>query len=90
MNNYRIKLTPRAKEDIIEIGDYIADTLLEAETSQSFIKGLKYSISQLSFFPYKFPVVHDEVLSNKGVRCMSYKNYYVFYNIVETIKTVVS
>lgn len=51
MNNFQIKLTPRAKDDIIEIGDYIAFTLLEPDTSKHFIKGLRHSSSKLSFFP---------------------------------------
>lgn len=53
MNEYRIVLTSRAKNDIIDIGDYISFTLLSSDTSQNFIKGLRNSISQLKFFPLK-------------------------------------
>ncbi|MBQ8326418.1 MAG: type II toxin-antitoxin system RelE/ParE family toxin [Lachnospiraceae bacterium] len=81
MNNYRITLTKRAKDDIIDIGDYITYTLLEPNISINFIKGLKQSISQLKFFPYKFPLVQDDLLQNQGIRCMPYKNYYIFYEI---------
>lgn len=62
MSDYRIKLTRRAREDIIDIGDYIAYTLLEPDISRTFIKGLRQSISQLQFFPYKFPFVQDNIL----------------------------
>ena len=51
MNDYRVTLTQRARDDIMDIGDYIAFTLLESETSRNFIDGLKNSISQLRFFP---------------------------------------
>ena len=38
MNEYRITLTLRAKDDIINIGDYITYTLLEPdETVKNFV-----------------------------------------------------
>ena len=89
MNEYRITITHRAKDDIIDIGDYITYTLLEPDTSKKFIKGLRNSISQLLFFPHKFPLVQDSVLHNKGIRCMPYKNYYVFYEIAEIMQIVI-
>ena len=84
MNEYRIVLTSRAKNDIIDIGDYISFTLLSPDTSQNFIKGLRNSISQLKFFPLKFPLVQDEVL-----RCMPYKNHYIFYKVFSSHQIVV-
>lgn len=57
MNEYRITLTKRAADDITNIGDYIAFTLSEPNTSRNFIKGLRTSISRLKLFPYKFPLV---------------------------------
>lgn len=55
MNDYRITLTMRAKNDIIDIGDYITYTLLEPDTSKKFIHGLRQSISQLKFFLLHIP-----------------------------------
>lgn len=88
MNEYRIVLTSRAKDDIIDIGDYISFTLLEPYTSQTFVKGLKKSISQLKYFPFKFPLVQDEFLQTQGIRCMPYKNYYIFYKVFSVPKIV--
>ena len=89
MDKYRINLTQRAKDDIIDIGDYITYTLLEPDTSSKFIKGLRNSISQLKVFPYKFPFVQDDILKSQGIRCMPYKNYYIFYKVVDIIKVVI-
>lgn len=83
MNSYQICITPRAKTDIIEIGDYIRDTLLEPDISKHFIIGLRHSISQLKYFPYKCPLVQDEDLQKQYIHCMPYRNYYVFYQIIE-------
>lgn len=89
MNEYRITLTKRAADDITAIGDYIAFTLSEPDTSRNFIKGLKTSISRLKLFPYKFPFVQDSILQKQNIRCMPYKNYYIFYKIIENTRTVV-
>ena len=89
MDNYRLTLTERAQDDIIDIGDYITYTLLAPDTSRNFIKGLRNSISQLKFFPYKFPLVQDDILQTQGIRCMPYKNYYIFYEIIENIQVVI-
>ena len=42
MDKYRITLTQRATDDIIGIGDYIAFQLLQPDTSENFIKGLRH------------------------------------------------
>lgn len=88
MNSYRIVLTQRAKDDIIDIGDYITYSLLEPDTSQNFIKGLRNSISQLKFFPYKFPLVQDTLLQIQSIRCMPYKSHYIFYQIIEPSQVI--
>lgn len=78
MKGYDVVLTRRAKNDIIDIGDYIAYTLLEPEAAYHFVTGLRSSISTLQELPNRFGLVDDLVLSNQGIHCMPYKNYYVF------------
>ncbi|MDO4343796.1 MAG: type II toxin-antitoxin system RelE/ParE family toxin [Eubacteriales bacterium] len=88
MSAYRITLTNRAKEDIIDIGDYITYTLLEPKTAQNFVKGLRKSIATLNEFPARYPFVDDMILRYQGIRCMPYKNYYIFYEVSEMMQTV--
>lgn len=88
MSSYRILLTPRANNDIVEIGVYISDTLLEPDISKKFIKALRNSISQLKYIPNRFPIVQDEHLCKQGIRCMPFKNYYVFYQVIENKQVV--
>ena len=45
MKEYDVVLTRRAKNDIIDIGDYISYTLLEPETAYRFVTGLRGAIS---------------------------------------------
>lgn len=89
MNDYRVTLTQQAKDDIISIGDYIAFTLLEPDISRNFIKGLRNSILQLKLLPYKFPLVQDDILQSQGIRYMPYKNYYIFYEVIEIMQVVI-
>ncbi len=89
MIDYRIVFTERARDDLIDIGDYIAFTRAEPDISKRFIKDLKNSISQLRNFPYKFPIIQDEILRSKNIRCMPYKEQYVFYQVIESRQTVI-
>lgn len=89
MIEYRLKITRRARKDIIDIGDYIAYILQEPDISKSLIRGLRHSISQLKFFPYKFSLVQNPMLKGKCIRCMPYKNYYVFYEVAEEEKCII-
>lgn len=89
MKKYNIILTRRAKDDIIDIGDYIAYTLMEPETAYYFVAGLQNMISTLNELPNRFALVDDLVLSSQGIHCMPYKNYYVFYEIEELMDTVI-
>ena len=54
-----------------------------------FIKNLRNAIQQLRNFPYKFPLVQDEYLKQQEIRCMPYKNYYIFYEVIENVKMVI-
>lgn len=88
MDRYQIMITPKAKDDIIDIGDYISFILLEQETSQKLIKGLRSSISQLQYFPRKFPIIDDYIIKYRKIHYMPYKNYFVFYAIDDDKKRV--
>lgn len=89
MSEYELTITQRAKDAIIDIGDYITCKLLVLDISLRFIKNLKNAIQQLKFFSYKFPLVQDEYLKQLEIRCMPYKNYYIFYEVVENGKMVI-
>ena len=88
LRNYNVVLTRRAKDDIIDVGDYIAYTLLEPGTAYKFVTGLRKAIDGLKMFPDRFGLVDDVVLSSQQIRCMPYKNYYVFYQVIEAMDTV--
>lgn len=83
MNKYCVLMTNRASQDIIDIGDYIAYTLLVPDTAKKFVAELREAISSLCEYPYRHPLVDDAVLEKQGIHYMVHKNYYIFYTIVE-------
>ena len=52
-------------------------------------KNKEQKAEYFSNLPNRFALVDDLVLSSQGIHCMPYKNYYVFYEIEETMNTVV-
>ena len=77
MDNYHIELSIVAFNQFKSIGDYITYVLLEPDTSRRLIKGLRSSISNLSTFPYRYPLlirhlhsrhIHMVILSHNQFR----------------------
>lgn len=89
VTDYHIIFSTRVVNDLQDIGNYITFVLLEPDISRNFIKGLHKSISRLSIFPYMFPLVPDNILHNKATRRMPYKNYLIYYSVVETMHIIV-
>lgn len=85
---YNVIMTSRARYDLIDIGDYITYTLLESKAALDLIKGIRKEIIGLSKLPNRQALVGDVVLASQGIRCLLYKNYYIFYEVDETSKTV--
>ncbi len=88
MEGYTISILPRAKKDIISTADYIKYELLQADIAKQFAFGVMTTIGKLKEFPYRCKLVRDQVLSNMGVRCVRYRNYYVFYIVIEESKDI--
>ncbi len=79
--SYKVVLTARARNDFIDIGDYIAYNLSVPATAFVFVESLVNAILTLGTMPERYALVDDEVLAGYGIRCMPYKNYYVFYRV---------
>jgi toxin ParE1/3/4 len=88
MVSYKIILTGRAREDLIDIGDYISYTLCEPEIALNFIKNIRRAIETLSEIPERQPYIDDEVLANQGIRFLPYKNYFIFYEVEISVHKV--
>lgn len=88
MERYSIIITPDAAADLTQLKSYIAYTLQEPETALKYIRGIRKEIEKLDTFPAAVAPVTDEPWHSKGVRRTIFKNFYIYYWINETEKTV--
>ena len=87
--NFQIRFTPLAYEDLDEIDTYISVTLVNPQAAERLLEEMENSISQLVQFPYIGSEVDDPYLARKGYRKLVVENYLVFYLVDSDQKQVV-
>ena len=79
MENYKIKIFPRAKQDMEEVIDYL--NTLSPDVALKYYDLLVEEIAGLSQMPERCPRPKDLALAARGYRYLIVKNYQVFYVI---------
>ena len=79
MEQYEVKIVPTAKQDLLEIIDYL--NTLSAEAALRYYDKLTEEIASLSHMPERCPRPRDLALAAKGYRYLVVENYLVFYTI---------
>ena len=79
MENYEVQIFPTAKQDLLEIIDYL--NTLSSEAALRYYDKLTEEISRLSHMPERYPRPRDLALAAKGYRYLIVENYLVFYTI---------
>ncbi len=85
---YQVRITQKAKLDMVRAADHIEFTLLNPTMADALLDKAAAEISSLSTFPERRPVVDDPVLSSWGIRFIMINNYLAFYIISEQEKAV--
>jgi len=88
-NEYAVIIAEPAKEDLIEIDDYISIELNAPIAARNILLLMHKSLSLLAVSPYSHPKVRDDRLAAQGYRWLAVKNYLAFYTIDEKSKVVV-
>ena len=88
-NNYKIKMTPKAAEDMKNIYEYISEELYAATAANNLLRKIEKEITRLKTFPFSCPYVSDLYLKIKGYRRLIVENYVVFYFLKEEKEKVV-
>ena len=83
MQQYKIKITDLAEQDLENLGDYIAYQLKNPSAAVNTVKGIRKQINSLRTFPERTELDDDPMLASIGVRMDYYKNYKIYY-IVES------
>ena len=84
----KIVYTHTARQDLRDIYEYIAYTLLVPDTARSLTDRIMADIRSLEKFPERNPLYKDEPWYSQGVRFLPVKNYLVFYTVKNETETV--
>lgn len=80
MARYKVTIYPAAKQDLLDIIDYL--NTLSPEAALRYYDLLTGQIASLERMPERCPKPKDLALAAKGYRCLIVKDYLVFYVIV--------
>lgn len=89
MNNYQIKFTDYAKNDLEEIFDYIAGTLKSPDTAVKLLDEFQFSVDKLSEMPFRCSERKIGRYANKGYRQLFVKNFTVIFRVDEVSRSVI-
>ena len=89
MRQYRIEITDLAAEDLENAGDYIAYQLKNPLAAVNTVEGIRKQINSLGDFPERNELDEDDKLAELGIRNDYYKNYKIYYVIVDEVVYVV-
>lgn len=81
MKKYNIEYSLDAKQDLIEIKQYIKYNLQEPEIAQKLILKIRKEISALKNNPEIYTIIDDDIIKKLEIRKLIIDNYIVFYRI---------
>ena len=85
---YQVIILPEAQQDIRSIVLYIARHLSAPQAALKLDRAFQKDILSLSHMPNRFPAIDEQPWKDAGIRKIIVKNYYVYYLVDETNKTV--
>lgn len=81
MKNYNIEYSKEAKQDLIEIKQYIKYNLQEPEIAKTLISKIRKEINVLKDNPKIYTIIDDDIIKKLEIRKFVVDNYIVFYRI---------
>lgn len=86
MMNWEIQYTEKANNDIREIYEYIAFSLLEIGTASKIVSNIIKTVNSLNEMPRRFPIYKS--ISNTEIRSANIGNFIIFYFVEDKTQTV--
>ena len=86
MNQYRVKFSQKSYSHLLEIKNYIKDTLQAPLTAKEFLNKLHKRMAALSSMPARYPVIKK--YNNHNIHRMTLGNFLVYFYIKEELKEV--
>lgn len=88
LDNYKVKINPRAIYDLDSIYEYLANNKLVPENAKGQVDRIKKAILNLDTFPQSHQKRNEGRYAEKGYRQLLVDNYIVIFRIDEADKTV--
>jgi addiction module RelE/StbE family toxin len=88
-NQYKLKITRAAAEDLDSIYKYISEELASPQSAEALMSEIEASSMQLKDFPDKCEYSRNERLRSSGYRRLVIKNYIGLYLVDEEKQEVV-
>ena len=84
----KIVYTLQAQQDLKNIYEYIAYSLLVPDTARNMSRQIMQSVRSLETMPERNPLYKEEPWHSQGVRFIPVKNYLLFYTVNNETHTV--
>lgn len=78
-NNYTVKITSQAEEQIQETIYYITHELKAPNAALHLLDTLENSIASLSDYPQRVTLIDEEPWHTKGIRRLPVKNFLIYF-----------
>ena len=88
MDNYKVKVNPKAIRDLDNIYEYIANEKLSPENANGQVERIKKAILNLAIFPQSHQERNEGRYARKGYRQLLIDNYMVIFRVDEANKIV--
>lgn len=88
VEEYTVKLTTQAQEQLRDIVNYIRFTLQAPSIAIKMLDTLESAISSLDRLPHRIPLTEEEPWHRQGVHKLVVKNYLVYFWVDETARKV--
>jgi len=85
--NWQVVFTGQAEQDLRDIFEYIAFSLLEPEIADRQVKRIMDKVDSLGHMPERHRIVESEPWRSRGLRVTQIDNYLVFYQPIELQRT---
>ena len=79
MNEYEVRVTRQALEQMKEIVHYISNDLMVPDAAGNLLDKMKAEITKLSSFPKKQALIDEEPWRTDGVRKLVVNNFLIYY-----------
>lgn len=88
MSEYEIVIGANAKADMIQIFEYISNTLMERNSATKIYLSLYNAIKSLGNFPQRCGIIKKEPWHTRGIRRLLSGNYSIFFVVDEELHRI--